>query len=637
MAFLTQLRVPSVAALLAAIALPWLDTVSAQKSAADYFVHALPGAPATPFIKMHAGHIEVTPEHNGNLFFWHYQNQHIANRQRTVIWLNGGPGCSSEDGGLMEIGPYRLKDDKTLVLNDGSWHEFANLLFVDNPVGTGFSYVNTDSYVTELDQMADQFVTFLEKWFALFPEYEQDDIYIAGESYAGQHIPYIAKHMLERNKKPGVAHQWALKGLLIGNGWISPPEQYEAYLDFAYEKGIVKKGSETAKKIEVQHRICQKDLAVDSNKVDHASCENILQDILQYTTTGGSDGKQNCVNMYDVRLTDSYPSCGMNWPPDLVHVTPYLRRKDVVEALHIDQAKNTGWSECSGSVGSHFKASNSVPAIKFLPDILKEVPILLFSGAEDLICNHLGTEAFIGNMQWNGGKGFELSPGTWAPRREWTFEGKVAGFWQEARNLTYVLFYNSSHMVPFDVSRQSRDMLDRFMGVDISSIGGKPTDSYLDGEKLPETSVGGTAGNSTASQEAEKEKLEAAKWSAYQRSGEIILVIVSVAAAAWGYFVWKERRKRKGLGYLGLSQGSSIGLQTSQRRDFRSRGATNARDLEAADFDEAELDDLHVESPTVEGHEEGVLGTERRYSLGGDSDDESSSGAKKEASGKRAR
>lgn len=462
-------------------------------------------------------------------------------------------------------------------------------------------------------------------------------IYIAGESYAGQHIPYIAKHMLERNKKPGVAHTWALKGLLIGNGWISPPEQYEAYLDFAYEKGIVKKGSDTAKKIEVQHRICQKDLAVDSNKVDHASCENILQDILQFTTTPGSDGKQQCVNMYDVRLSDSYPSCGMNWPPDLVHVTPYLRRKDVVEALHIDEAKNTGWSECSGAVGSHFRASNSVPAVKFLPDILKEVPILLFSGAEDLICNHLGTEAFIGNMEWNGGKGFELSPGTWAPRREWTFEGEVAGFWQEARNLTYVLFYNSSHMVPFDVARASRDMLDRFMGVDISSIGGKPTDSYLDGERLPETSVGGTAGNSTAAQEAEKEKLEAAKWAAYQRSGEVLLVIVSVAAAAWGYFVWKERRKRKGMGYLGLSQGSSIGLQTSQRRDFRSRGSTNARDLEAADFDEAELDDLHVESPTVEGHEEGVLGTDRRYSLGGDSDEESSSGAKKEGNGKRAR
>jgi carboxypeptidase D len=59
---------------------------------------------------------------------------------------------------------------------NGTWNEFANLLFVDNPVGTGFSYVATDSYVTELQQMADQFMTFLTKWFTLFPEYMHDDV-----------------------------------------------------------------------------------------------------------------------------------------------------------------------------------------------------------------------------------------------------------------------------------------------------------------------------------------------------------------------------------------------------------------------------------------------------------------------------
>lgn len=76
----------------------------------------------------------------------------------------------------MEVGPYRAKDASTLALNDGSWNEFANLLFVDNPVGTGFSYVDTDSFVRELDTMADQFVQFLEKFFALFPEYDRDDV-----------------------------------------------------------------------------------------------------------------------------------------------------------------------------------------------------------------------------------------------------------------------------------------------------------------------------------------------------------------------------------------------------------------------------------------------------------------------------
>lgn len=80
------------------------------------------------------------------------------------------------DGALMEVGPYRLKNDHTLEYNEGSWDEFANMLFVDQPVGTGFSYVNTNSYIHELDDMSAQFVIFLEKFFELFPEYERDDV-----------------------------------------------------------------------------------------------------------------------------------------------------------------------------------------------------------------------------------------------------------------------------------------------------------------------------------------------------------------------------------------------------------------------------------------------------------------------------
>lgn len=76
----------------------------------------------------------------------------------------------------MEIGPYRVVKDGKLVANEGSWNEFANLLFVDNPVGTGYSYVDTDSFIHELDTMADQFITFLEKFFGMFPEYENDDV-----------------------------------------------------------------------------------------------------------------------------------------------------------------------------------------------------------------------------------------------------------------------------------------------------------------------------------------------------------------------------------------------------------------------------------------------------------------------------
>ncbi|KAF2857525.1 serine carboxypeptidase [Piedraia hortae CBS 480.64] len=587
------------------LALAWMPFSLAEKSAADYYVPKLPGAPADePLRRMYAGHLEITPEHHGNMFFWFLRNRHISDRRRTVIWLNGGPGCSSLDGAMMEIGPYRVQKDGNLHVVEGSWDEFANVLFVDNPVGVGFSYVDGDSYLHELDDMAAQFITFLEKWFAVFPEHSKDDLYLAGESYAGQYIPYIAKALLDRNDRTGSDQQWNLTGLLIGNGWISAPEQYRAYLQFAYQEGLVERGSpEDASALDQQAK-CMTDLENGGkDHVDMTSCDAILRDILRTTQT-----EKQCFNMYDVRLRDSYPQCGMNWPPDLEYVTPYLRRQDVLDALHVNKDKHGGWTECNGQVGQQFTARNSQPSSKLFPNLLERVRILLFSGDKDLICNHIGTENFIAGMTWNGAKGMELSPGVTAPRRDWEFEGQPAGQYQTARNLTYLRFYNASHMVPFDHPRRARDMLDRFMGVDIGSIGGQPANSLIDGEKAhPVTSVGSHP-NSTAAQEEADQKVKDAKWHAYKRSGELALFVVIIAAAAWGIFVYRSRSKRAGYSSLNLfprggagdpyDGGQEWGLDEIRRDKSREN---EQRDVEAArEFDETSLDDLtedHEESP----------------------------------------
>lgn len=347
-----------------------------------------------------------------------------------------------------------------------------------------------------------------------------------------------------------------------------------------------------------------------SKHVDVGSCEGILMDVLRLT-----QADNQCVNMYDVRLRDSYPSCGMNWPPDLKQMTPYLRRSDVLQALHIDADKKTGWTECNGQVGSNFRAQKSHPSRDLLPGLLQEMPIILFSGDQDLICNHLGTEDLINKLTWNGATGMELSPGTWATRRDWTFEGEPAGIYQSARNLTYIKFYNSSHMVPFDYPRRSRDMLDRFIGVDIESIGGKPTDSRIDGEKGNEVSVGGHA-NSTTAAEAEKDKLKAATWAAYRRSGEVALVIVLIAAGAWGYFIYRDRQRRAG--YRGVNGGDAFDGAAGMVSGLGLDGVRNKfheqRDVEAArDFDEAELDDL-----TEDGRKE-MSGS--KFGIGEDEDE----------------
>jgi carboxypeptidase D len=403
---------------------------------------------------------------------------------------------------------------------------------------------------------------------------------------------------------------------LIGNGWISGPQQYISYIPFAYEAGIIRSGDEVDTIARNQERVCLEELQKDpeNTHIDLKVCEQIMQLIMSHTSKNG-----DCVNMYDVRLRDSYPSCGMSWPPDLEYVTPYLRRNDVLAALHVNRReKFTGWVECNNQVGGAFTARNSLPSVHLLPELLEHMRILLFHGDKDMICNHIGGENVVNNLKWNGAVGMEISTGMTAPKQEWTFEGEPAGSYQTARNLTYLRFYNSSHMVPFDYPRRTRDMLDRFMGVDIAVIGGKPADSRVDGEKSLETSVGGHT-NSTAAQEEAAERLQEASWAAYRRSGEVALVIVLIAAGAWGFFIIRERKKRKGYtGVLALdpydennrSMSDGLGLNGSARK--------MQRDVEAArDFDEAELDDL---SPSGR-KERGVDGGDA-FGLADDEDDD---------------
>jgi carboxypeptidase D len=396
--------------------------------------------------------------------------------------------------------------------------------------------------------------------------------------------------------------KWSLRGLLIGNGWISPKDQYPSYLTFAYEEGLITKDSRTAKNLEVLQSVCESRLEAGKNKIHLDDCEKVLSEMLTKTM---DVSKNECINSYDIRLRDEAPACGMNWPPELTHMNYYLRQPELISALNINPEKKSGWMECSNAVSSTFRTQKSVPSVQLLPGLIESgIPILLFSGDKDLICNHVGTEELINNMKWNGGTGFETSPGVWAPRHDWTFEGEPAGIYQYARNLTYVLFYNASHMVPYDLPRQSRDMLDRFMQVDIASIGGSPADSRIDGEKLPQTSVGGHP-NSTAAEEQEKKKMKEAEWKAYAKSGEAVLVVVIIGVIVWGFFIWRSRRHHRG--YRSVYNKNMSGSSVLERFHSKRSGA----DMEAGDFDEAELDDLH--SPGLD---------REHYAVGDDSDDE---------------
>ena len=139
------------------------------------------------------------------------------------MWLTGGPGCSSELAIFYENGPYTINDDMSLNPNAKAWNQVSNLIFVDQPVGSGFSKCSSIfHYETNEDQISENMKLFLDGFIKANPEYQGRDFYITGESYAGHYIPAIAYYLSHNVTDLGLN----FKGVAIGNGWVDPMVQY---------------------------------------------------------------------------------------------------------------------------------------------------------------------------------------------------------------------------------------------------------------------------------------------------------------------------------------------------------------------------------------------------------------------------
>ncbi|KAF9974883.1 Cell death protease [Actinomortierella ambigua] len=402
-------------------------------------------------------HIAIDAEATSKLFFWMVssKNKQPGKMNKLIFWLNGGPGCSSADGFFLETGPLRFVDGK-LTLNKGGWHEFATVVFLDQPIGTGLSFTH-QQLRGNLGEITTDFVEFLKAFFTVFPDHSQDDLYLAGESYAGTYIPYFSKAILDWNDQANEGDvTFQLKGVAIGNGWIDPQTQYNSYIPYIQEHSI---GTpEMLEEVKAQMDVCNEDMR-QQNLISYDKCENVVYIVLKHSRTINAAGQQ-CMNQYDVRLQDNYPQCGLLWPYELPLMKQYLQRQDVLAALHATEAPDP-WVECRNRVSMALNGDTSTPATSLLPEILKRVNVLLFSGDKDFICNHIGTENLIANLTWNGATGF----GT-PLKHTWSVDGQPAGAWTESRNLTYVLLSNASHMAPYDAPLAALDMINRFMELD---------------------------------------------------------------------------------------------------------------------------------------------------------------------------
>ncbi|KAK9220211.1 hypothetical protein WN943_008859 [Citrus x changshan-huyou] len=205
-------------------------------------IESLPGQPLGVNFDQYSGYVTVDPEDGRSLFYYFVESPQNSSSKPLVLWLNGGPGCSSfGDGAMMELGPFRVnKDGKTLYQNEYAWNKDANIIFLESPAGVGFSYSNiTSDYKVNGDiRTARDSYTFLVNWLERFPEYKTRDFFIAGESYAGHYIPQLAQAILYNNQHDNQTII-NLRGIAMGNALIDLETMMKGTVDFYWTHALM--------------------------------------------------------------------------------------------------------------------------------------------------------------------------------------------------------------------------------------------------------------------------------------------------------------------------------------------------------------------------------------------------------------
>jgi len=344
---------------------------------------------------------------------------------------------------FFENGPYTVNPNMTLTPNPYSWNTNANLMFVDQPAGTGFSYMESQNgFVNDEAQVAADFYTFLTNFYVKYPQYVKLPLYITGESYGGHYVPAVSANILAMNQKnPKI--KMPLAGLSIGNGWVDPLIQAGSYGPYAAGHGLLTQ-SELAS-VQTQYATCASD--INNGDYDDAfwDCTGVFDDVLGYAGN---------INYYDIRK-----QC--NPPPlcyDLDPITQYLNQASVKQ--HLGVPNDITWAACNDTVYSFFEFTDfDYSYVDDVVYLLTSVPVLFYNGNYDLICNFYGTSALLNAMVWPGQSGFNSATnGTWTGP-----DGAQAGTFRTYQGLTYVVVFNAGHMVPHDQGQNALDLLNHLI------------------------------------------------------------------------------------------------------------------------------------------------------------------------------
>lgn len=425
-------------------------------------VKKLPGQPPVKF-RHFAGYVKLRPNEDKALFYWFFEAQSEASLKPLVLWLNGGPGCSSVAyGAAQELGPFLVRSNNTqLTLNKFSWNRVANMLFLEAPVGVGFSYSNNSNDLRQLGDgiTANDSYAFLVNWFKRFPSFKSHHFYIAGESYAGHYVPQLAELIYERNKGANKDSYINLKGFMIGNAVINDETDTKGLVEFAWSHAIISDqlyvrinkecdflhGHLTLQCSEALKGFMEAYADIDIYSIYSPVCLNYdFSNLLVPPHRLFSNSQE----MWNRGLPSGYDPCTQDY------VEQYFNKPEVQMALHANTTKiHYPYTLCSGVIkGWNDSPDTVLPILKKL--LNAGLRIWVYSGDTDGRVPVTSTRYSINKM------GVKVNE-EW---RTW-FHKNQAGGWVETYEggLTLATVRGAGHQVPLFAPQQSLSLFTHFL------------------------------------------------------------------------------------------------------------------------------------------------------------------------------
>ncbi|XP_044509216.1 serine carboxypeptidase-like 7 [Mangifera indica] len=407
-------------------------------------------------------------------FYYFVESENNPAGDPLLLYLNGGPGCSALNGFLFQVGPLKFDRSNytsglpTLLYESNSWAKHTNILFLDAPVGAGFSYATTlEAWNTTDTQNAQQVTTFMRNWLSNHTSFLANPVYIGTDSYAGINSPMIALDILNGNEA-GDEPIINLKGLSLGCPHTDTDLETDAKIPFAHRMALI-----PDELFEKANKSCNGSYAViASNNTECIEAVDAIDECIELIN------RQNILEPYcallspelaeDEKVRRYLREHTANFimqspqPRDLYcHNLPYLlsviwgNYESVQEALGVRQGTVEEFYRCNITLSYTVDVNSVIPQHKELTK--KGLQLLVFSGDHDMVMPHNGVEEWISFLDLT-------LDSDWRP---WFVEGQVAGYTRtfdnEGYRLTYATIKGAGHSPPEDKRKECYIMFHRWI------------------------------------------------------------------------------------------------------------------------------------------------------------------------------